>query len=91
MVGTCLATLSMGEHYIIDLVLSVPLAAFVWALVHRQWRRAAIPLAAVLPWLVSLREGWVLSVPPVLVWILTGATIAPVLLYEDLTPPPASF
>lgn len=86
MVGTCLATLGTGEHYIIDLVLSVPLAAFAWALVHRQWRFAAISLAVVLPWLISLREGWALSIPPVLVWILTGATIAPFLLYQNLRP-----
>lgn len=77
MAGTCIATLTTGEHYIIDLVLAVPLAAGIWALVHRQWRFAGISMIVVLAWLLALREGWALTIPPVLVWILTGMTIAP--------------
>jgi hypothetical protein len=73
---TCLATLGSGEHYIIDLIMSVPFAAGIWALAHRQWRFAGISMAVVLTWLIVLREGWALSIPSVLVWILTGITVA---------------
>ena len=79
---TCLATLGTGEHYIVDLVVSVPFAAGIWALVHWRWRYAGISMAVVLLWLVALREGWALAIPPVLAWVLTGMTVAPFALYR---------
>jgi hypothetical protein len=75
MVLTCLATLGTGEHYIIDLVVSVPFAAGIWALVHWQWRFAGISMTVVSAWVIMLGEGWALSIPPVPVWIFTGMTL----------------
>jgi hypothetical protein len=92
MVLTCLATLGTGEHYIVDLILSVPFAAGIWALAHRQWRFAAIAFAVVLIWLVALREAWALAIPPVLVWLLTGITVGPfVVSSAPVTPSPGSW
>lgn len=79
---TSIATLGLGQHYIIDLILSVPFAAYIWALAHRQYKFGGLALAVVLAWLLALRNGWALAIPPGAVWILTGATIAPFLLYS---------
>jgi hypothetical protein len=73
---TCFATLGTGEHYVVDLVLSVPFAAAVWNTVHRQWRSAGIGLGVVLAWLIALREGWALAIPPLPAWLLIASTIA---------------
>jgi len=73
---TCFATLGTGEHYVVDLVLSVPFAAAIWNTVHRQWRFAGIGLGVVLAWLVALREGWALAIPPLPAWLLIASTIA---------------
>jgi hypothetical protein len=62
---TVLATLGMGEHYLIDLVVAVPFtvalqAAFTTAIPWRQAERArplAIGLATVVLWLVLLRTS----------------------------------
>jgi hypothetical protein len=72
---TFLATLGTGEHYVVDLILSFPFAACIWALAHRQWRLSALGSAVVLGWLVVLREGWALAAPPLVVWLLTGITV----------------
>jgi hypothetical protein len=72
-----IATLVTGEHYIIDLVLSVPFGAGVWALVHRSWRLAVLSLAVTAIWCVALASGAALALPPVVAWVLTAATIAP--------------
>lgn len=82
MVLTCLATLGTGEHYVIDLILAVPFAAGIWSLVQRHWRLAAMALGEVLIWLLSLREGWVLAMPPLLAWILTALTVSPFVLHR---------
>lgn len=79
---TCFATLGLGEHYVIDLILSVPFATAIWALIHRRWEFGGISLLMVLAWLVALRQGWALTIPPVLVWICTGITMAPIVIYE---------
>lgn len=73
---TILNTLGLGEHYVIDLILALPFTAAIWAVaVNRDWRRAAINIALLLVWMVALREGWTLKLPPVAVWLLTGATV----------------
>lgn len=73
---TFLATLGAGEHYVVDLIVAVPFAACVWMLVHQQWKSAAVSMLTALVWIVMLREAWALSVPPILVWILTGVTVS---------------
>ena len=73
---TCVATLALGEHYVIDLVLAVPFAAGLWALTYRQWNDAAINWTVVLAWLIVLREGWVLGLPRPAVWAICAATLS---------------
>ena len=74
---TCIGTLGMGEHYVIDLVLAVPFARSIWALVHRQWKIAGLATMVVLIWLVAFRLGWTVGIPSALAWVLTIVTIAP--------------
>ena len=73
---TALATLGTGEHWMIDLVLSVPFAAGIWVVVHQDWLFSGAALAAVLTWLAALREGWTLALPPLPAWLLAGFTIS---------------
>ena len=71
-----IATLGLGEHYAIDLVVAFPFAAAVWSLTGWQWRRAAALLVLVAAWCIVLRQGWLLAAPAPLVWTLSLATIA---------------
>lgn len=73
---TIAATLGLGEHYIIDLILSVPYATGIWWLVWKQWQRASVFLLIVTAWLISLRIGWALLMPPPMVWVLCALTIS---------------
>jgi len=74
---TCITTLGLGEHYIIDLVLSVPFAAGIQALAYKQWRCAGISMLVVIVWLLMLR-GPALAMPPAVAWILTAITMVPI-------------
>jgi hypothetical protein len=76
------ATLGTGEHYVVDLVLSVPFVASVWALVHQQWKLSVVSMIVVIAWCFCLRDGLLLSLPPLVVWILTAVTTAPFALYD---------
>jgi hypothetical protein len=80
-----LATLGTGEHYFIDLVVAVPFALFMEALlaVDLSWTGAkratgiAFGLLATLAWLVSLRLApHVFWSTPILPWTLCTATVA---------------
>ncbi len=75
-VVTALATMSSGEHYMIDLVVAMPYALAILALAS-DVRERRIPLlvgsAMVFAWLVALRY---FTIPPVLSWPLVVATIA---------------
>jgi hypothetical protein len=56
--GTVLATLGLGEHYAVDLVVSVPFALAIEAVcVRRAHLLAAANLAAVAAWIIALRQG----------------------------------
>jgi len=72
---TVVATLGLGEHYVVDLVLSVPYAAAIWAIVERRWKRAAAFLGIVIVWLLLLRGGWALDVPAAAAWLATIVTL----------------
>jgi hypothetical protein len=80
-VAMAIATLGTGEHYVIDLVVSVPFTAAIWAAVHDRYRWAAIAMAVTAVWCVGLRDGAALSIAPGWVWMLTAGTIAPFALY----------
>jgi hypothetical protein len=53
--GTVMATLALGEHYLIDLVVAVPFGCFVADVVKKRIPGALWNLALVLVWLLSLR------------------------------------
>jgi hypothetical protein len=80
-----LATLGTGEHYFIDLIVAVPFALFMEALLafDLSWTDAkratgiAFGLLATLAWLVSLRFiPHVFWSTPVLPWTLCAGTVA---------------
>ena len=72
---TVFATLGLGEHYVIDLIVAVPFAAAVWSLVNRQWKACGALVAFVVAWLVALRVGWALLIPMPVMWLLSLVTI----------------
>jgi hypothetical protein len=55
LVGTVAATLALGEHYIIDLVVAVPFACFATDVASKRRSRALWNLALVLSWLLAIR------------------------------------
>jgi PAP2 superfamily len=81
---TVLATLGSGEHYLVDLVVSVPLAFAVWNAFRRDKLRAALGLGLVCGWLAYLRTGWFLLCPGVVNWMLIALTLAAVATAEYL-------
>jgi hypothetical protein len=85
---TVLSTLGLGEHYLIDLIVSFPYAAAIWALVEKQWQRAGALLAIVIAWLLVLREGWAIPTPAPVVWLLCVVTILCSLPWRELRPTP---
>jgi hypothetical protein len=84
---TVLATLGLGEHYVIDLVLSVPYAVAIWSLVERQWMRFGMLLSIVIVWLVALREGWAILLPMPVAWLLCGMTVLAALPWRQISVP----
>jgi hypothetical protein len=81
---TVLATLGSGEHYLVDLVVSVPLAFAVWNAFRRDKFRVALGLGLTCAWLIYLRCGAFLVVPGFANWMLILATVAAVGMSESL-------
>jgi hypothetical protein len=75
---TLLATLGSGEHYLVDLVVSVPLAFAVWSAFRRDSLRTALGLSLVCAWLIYLRTGAFLPCPGIVNWMFIAATLAAV-------------
>jgi hypothetical protein len=74
---TALATLSTGEHYLIDLIVAFPFALFVVSAVRLHWHMAVAAFATVLCWVLSIR--WIpgrLIAHPILLWTLAATTVA---------------
>jgi hypothetical protein len=71
---TVIATLATGEHYLIDLIVALPYAAFVFAAVHRRYQMAAGYLTAVLGWIATLRFAPAILSPAVFI-VATLATV----------------
>jgi membrane-associated phospholipid phosphatase len=89
MVGlTIVATLGLGEHYVIDLILAVPFAAAIWELVQRRWKPCCALLAVVVAWQIALREGWALLAPMPVMWLLCAATVLISLPFREMRPSP---
>jgi hypothetical protein len=71
-----LATLGLGEHYLIDLVVALPLAVAAMAVCTAQHRRAVVAGALVLAWLIYLRFGLpVFTLSPLGAWMAVLATV----------------
>lgn len=75
-VGTMIATLVLGEHYLIDLVIAFPFARFAVSCVDRKWRRAGAFFGLVLSWLLAIRFFSAAMVNhPGMVWSMAGFTL----------------
>jgi hypothetical protein len=72
---TIFATLATGEHYLIDLIVAVPLSTAVQLAASRRYRQAAAMMVWVLAWLIALRTGLFLHTLPVLSWLAIAATL----------------
>jgi hypothetical protein len=81
---TLLATLGLGEHYLIDLIVafsfSVAISAFccrelAWATAER-WQAMAAGGGTTLVWLLLLRTGSLSSLPTAAAWIAVAAAIS---------------
>lgn len=82
---TILATLALGEHYLIDLVIAVPFVMAVQAACIREiqqhnparWRVVGVGTILFLAWIIVLRFGVNLfETVPGLTWLAFGATLA---------------
>ena len=81
---TILSTLSLGEHYLADLVVAFPFSVAVYALWSKAATRqieisTAVGLALTVAWMVLLRYGVrVLILSPLVVWacIFLSTTVA---------------
>ena len=55
---TILATLGIGQHYLVDLVVAVPFALAIHAAFERDWSIAGIGIGLTMVWLLTLRCGF---------------------------------
>ena len=69
---TALATVGFGEHYLIDLIVSVPLVLLVRGIVSKRPVKVFVGASLVIAWTLLLRFGVPLSAPTE--WALIGAT-----------------
>jgi hypothetical protein len=73
---TCLATLSIGEHYVIDLIPGMAFGVFASAVGTRNFRRAAGFFALTLCWCLGVRFAFtILLAHPVLLRCFAGLTL----------------
>ena len=82
------AALGRYQHWFVDLVVAVPLAAALQMAFAadplrpppRRWTVVAVCAAVTLAWLVALRLGLLLDAPPWLAWVMVAATaLAPLI------------
>jgi hypothetical protein len=75
--GTCLATLSTGEHYVIDLIPGLAFGTFAAAVGMQNYRRAAFFLTIVLAWSLAVRFGFpVLIAHSIITRLFASVTVA---------------
>jgi hypothetical protein len=84
--GTAVATLASGEHYLVDLVVAVPFAVAVDAVIGRRWVSAASCAAVVLAWSLALRAGMVSAASSRVAIPLAAATVVAPLVLRAFTP-----
>ena len=77
---TAMATLGLGEHYLMDLVVAVPVALALQAMWlraedSRHWIVMVVAFVVVLAWLFAFRTGVALSIPAgAATWAIAGVT-----------------
>jgi hypothetical protein len=82
------ATMGLGFHYFIDLVVAVPFAALVWHLTERDFGACAAPAAVVCAWLLALRYFVErLDFSGGFNWVLIALTVFPFLVMRRVKPP----
>jgi PAP2 superfamily len=75
--GTGLATLSTGEHYVIDLVAGLAFGCFAACVGYRRFRAAFLYLAVVVCWSLTIRFGYsFLIANPALLRLMAVLTVA---------------
>jgi hypothetical protein len=77
---TALATLGLGEHYFIDLIVAVPFTVAVDGISdllydRSQRRRVYMCFGVVLLWEMALCQGWALQLSTPVVWLLSIITV----------------
>ncbi len=80
---TLLATLGLGEHYLIDLVVAFSFSVAISALCCRgltwssaeRWQAMIAGGGITLAWLLMLRSGWLSALPAVAAWIAVAVAI----------------
>lgn len=77
---TIVATLALGEHYVVDLLVALPFTAGIQSTVRKQWLRATAAFSMVAIWIVVVRV-------PMPTWairtIVAGITCAALLLLSS--------
>ncbi len=74
--GTILATLSTGEHYVIDLVAGLLFGCFAAAMGHREYKKAVIFLSITAFWSLTIRFAWWFWMDhSSLLWLLVGLSV----------------
>jgi hypothetical protein len=78
---TCLAIMSTGEHYVIDLIPGLAFGVFASGVGMRNFRRAGYFLALTLTWSLGVRFGYmILLAHPMITRSLAGLTLVSVAL-----------
>jgi hypothetical protein len=77
LIGTGLATLTTGEHYVIDLVVAITFACFATAVACRRFGFALCHLGLVVGWAIAIRTaGSLLVLHPGWLRLFGAATVA---------------
>jgi hypothetical protein len=94
LIGTFVATLGTGEHYLVDLIMTVPFSLALQAglmatdlsLVRRRWYSVAIGSLLTIVWIAALRSTTLVLVAPALVVIALSiiSVVAPFAMEQGL-------
>lgn len=77
LIGTGLATLSTGEHYVIDLIGGLAFGCFAASVGYRRIRSASLYFGTILAWSLSIRFGYMFLVEhPWLLRLMAAITLA---------------
>jgi hypothetical protein len=77
---TGLATVGFGEHYMIDLIVAIPLAVSVTGLYRSFYKLSGVGLGLVVAWLMYLRSGLLLSNHVNWMFVISTVTMSVLLL-----------